>query len=292
MYAARRKVLDMLHDRVLTVRDAEELLDAMAASASPTEPSVARPELVGNSRWCRQFLRTLDSIAATESPALIQGERGTGKGLVAQMLHYQSPRAGGPFIAAACDALLQELAASELFGHEKGAFTGAHQRRLGRVELAREGTLFLDQIETLSQEVQAGLVRLIEEGTFERVGGAEALDADVRVVAATHVDLKQQVDEGRFRPELYYHLSVAVLQTAPLRDRREDIAALASHFVERKGRRDQAGPLTISPEAMETLAAHEWPGNVAELASVIEGAAVQCEGDEIEPAHLPELVEA
>lgn len=291
MYAARRKLLDMLHDHVLTVPDAEELLDAMAAAATPTEPSVPKPELIGDSGWNRQFLKTLDKIAATRSPVLVQGEPGTGKALIAQMIHYQSQRANGPFIQVDCSALPDALIASELFGHEKGAFTGAHQRRLGRVELARGGTLFLGPIEALSPETQMRLLRLLEEGTFERLGGTDSLESDVRIVAATGKDLKKLVDEDVFRSDLYYQLSVSVLQTAPLRERREDIATLIAHFLQGKAKRDGAVPLKISLEAMEILTAHDWPGNVAELANVVEKAAMQCEGDELEPAHLPELAE-
>jgi DNA-binding NtrC family response regulator len=291
MYAARRKILDMLHDHVLTVSDAEELLDAMEASSAPTEPSLPRPELIGDSGWNRQFLKTLDKIAATQSPVLVQGEPGTGKALIAQMIHYQSQRASGPFIQVDCSALPDALVASELFGHEKGAFTGAHQRRLGRVELARGGTLFLGPIEALSPETQMRLLRLLEEGTFERLGGTDSLESDVRIVAATDKDLKKLVDEGTFRSDLYYQLSVSVLQTAPLRERRDDIATLVAHFLQGKAKRDGNVPLKASLEAIEILSAHDWPGNVAELANVVEKAAMQCEGDEIELEHLPELAE-
>jgi len=291
MYAARRKVLDMLHDHVLTVPDAEELLDAMEAAATPTEPSVPKPELIGDSGWNRQFLKTLDKIAATQSPVLVQGEPGTGKALIAQMLHYQSQRASGPFIRVDCSALPDALVASELFGHEKGAFTGAHQRRLGRIELARGGTLLLGPIEALSPEDQMKLVRLLEEGSFERLGGTDSLESDVRIVAATGKDLKKLVDAGEFRSDLYYQLSVSVLQTAPLRERRDDIATLTAHFLQGKAKRDGTAPLKASQEAIEILSAHDWPGNVADLANVVEKAAVQCEGDKLEPANLPKLAE-
>jgi len=289
MYAARRKVLDMLHDHVLTVSDAEDLLDAMEATANPTEPSVPKPELIGDSGWNRQFLKTLDKIAATQSPVLVQGEPGTGKALIAQMIHYQSQRASGTFTQVDCSALPDTLVDSELFGHEKGAFTGAHQRRLGRVELARGGTLFLGPIEALSPETQMRLVRLLEKGTFERLGGTDSLESDVRIIAATGKDLKTLVDAGEFRSDLYYQLSVSVLQTAPLRERRDDIATLVAHFLQGKAKRDDTVPLKVSLAAMELLSTHNWPGNVAELANAVEKAAVQCEGDEIEPEHLPEL---
>ena len=285
MYAARRKVLDMLHDHRLTVQEAEELLEIIETPALQ-ESSLPKPELIGDSGWNRQFLKTLDKIAATQSPVLVQGEPGTGKALIAQMLHYQSPRASGPFIQVDCRALPDALIASELFGHEKGAFTGAHQRRLGRVELARGGTLFLGPIEAISLENQAKLLQLLEEGTFERLGGTEILASDVRLVVATDKDLKKLVDEGAFRSDLYYQLSVSVLQIAPLRERRDDIPTLIAHFLQGKAKRDSALPLKASREAVEILSAHDWPGNVAELASAIERAAVQCEGEEILPEHL------
>ena len=247
--------------------------------------------MIGDSGWNRQFLKTLDKIAATQSPVLVQGEPGTGKALIAQMIHYQSQRASGPFIQVDCSALPDALVDSELFGHEKGAFTGAHQRRLGRVELARGGTLLLGPIEALSPETQMKLLRLLEEGTFERLGGTDSLESDVRIVAATGEDLKKLVDGGEFRSDLYYQLSVSVLQTAPLRERRDDIATLVAHFLQGKAKRDSTVPLKASQEAIEILSAHDWPGNVAELANAVEKAAMQCEGDEIEPAHLPELAE-
>ena len=289
MYAARRKVLNMLYDHKLTVQEAEELLETMETRPASAEPSVPKPELIGYSQWNRQFLKTLGRIAGTQSSVLVQGEPGTGKALIAQMLHYQSQRAGGPFVQVNSDATPEALLASELFGHEKGAFTGATQRRLGKVEQARGGTLFLGPLEDLPPDIQARLLRLIEERTFERLGGAETLAADVRVVAATGLDLKTRVDEGRFRSDLYYHLSVAVLQTAPLRERREDIPTLVTHFLGQKARRDSEAPLKVSQEAMEILAGYDWPGNAAELANVVEKAAMQCEGEEIGPEDLPEL---
>ena len=289
MYAARRKVLSMLYDHELTAQEAEELLEAMEIAPASIEPSVPRPELIGDSEWSRQFLKTLDKISDTQSPVLIQGESGTGKYLVAQMLHYQSRRASDPFIHVHCGATPEPLIESELFGHEKGAFTGAVARKLGKVELVNGGTLFLDEIDSLPLDTQVKLLRLLEERTFERVGGTQALTADVRIVAVTHLDLKKRVDEGRFRSDLYYRLSVACLQTAPLRDRREDIPTMVVHFLQRKARRDEETLLEVSREAMEILSGHDWPGNVAELANVIEKAAVQCEGSRILPEHVSDL---
>ena len=286
MYAARRKVLNMLYDHKLMVQEAEDLLDAMGAKSAP---SITKPQLAGDSQWNRQFLKTLDKIAGTQSPVLIQGEQGTGKMLVAQLLHYQSSRAGGPLVQVDCSATPDILVDSELFGHEEGAFTGAIAQKLGKVEAANGGTLVLEGVDAAPVETQARLLRLIEQGTFERVGGTETLTADLRVVAIAHIDISQQVDEGLFRPDLYYRLSVASLLTAPLRERREDIPTLATHFVQTKAERDDEAPLKISAEAMGALMAYDWPGNAAELANVIERATMQCEDSEIQLAHVPEL---
>ena len=286
MYATRRKVLSMLYDHTLAVEEAEELLDVMETKS---EPSVSKPELTGDSQWNRQFLKTLDKIAGTQSPVLIQGEPGTGKMIVAQLLHYESSRASGPFVQVDCGATPETLIDSELFGHEEGAFTGAITEKKGKAELADGGTLVLEEVHSAPTETQAKLLRLIEDGTFERLGGSQTLTSDVRVVAIAHLDLKKQVDEGLFRPGLYYRLSVSLLQTAPLRERREDIPTVSTHFLRRKAERDEGAPLRISQEAIDALSDYEWPGNAAELANVIEKATVLCEGDEILPEHLPEL---
>ena len=287
MFAARRKVLTMLYDHKLVVQEAEELLDAMRAKS---EPSVSKPQLIGDSQWNRQFLKTLDKIATTQSPVLIHGEPGTGKMHVAQLLHYQSSRAGGPLVQVNCGATPEILVDSELFGHEKDAFTGALAQKTGKVELARGGTLILEEIDAAPAATQARLLRLLEESAFERVGGTQTLTADVRVVAIAHLeDLKKQIDEGRFRTDLYYRLSVSSLLTAPLRERREDIPTLATHFLHTKAQRDGEVPLKISPEAMESLVTYDWPGNARELANVIERTSMQCEESEIQLEHVPEL---
>ena len=289
MYAARRKVLTMLYDHKLVVQEAEEMLDAMQVKP---EPSISKPQLAGDSQWNRQFLKTLDKIASTQSPVLVQGEAGTGKMLVAQLLHYQSSRAGGPLMQVDCSATPDVLVDSELFGHEEGAFTGAIAQKPGKVEAADGGTLILEGIDAVPVETQARLLRLMEQGTFERVGGNQPLTTDVRIVAITQRDLSEPVDAGRFRSDLYYRLSVSSLLTAPLRERREDIPTIAAHFLRTRAQRDGTTPLAISSEAIDALAAYDWPGNVAELANVIEKATLLCDGNEIQPEHVQQLENA
>ncbi|OGG52319.1 MAG: hypothetical protein A3F84_00425 [Candidatus Handelsmanbacteria bacterium RIFCSPLOWO2_12_FULL_64_10] len=286
MYAARRKVLTMVHEHKLTVDEGEELLDAMEMPRESSSPAIPRIELIGESEWNQQFLKTLDKIAATQSPVLIQGETGTGKELIARRIHYNSRRARGPFMTLSCATLTGTLLESELFGHERGAFTGATQTRKGLLEAAHGGTLFLDAIEALPPETQIRLCSFLQNGYFTRVGGTRPVYADVRVAGATHQDLKWLVDHGKFRSDLYYRLSVSLVQAAPLRERREDIPVLAEYFVQKQAERDGRRPLRISDEAMKTLHEYPWPGNVAQLANVIEKALVLCDGDEITPEHL------
>ncbi len=286
MYAARRKVLGMVHEHKLTVDEAEELLDAMEMPRESSSPAIPRIELIGESELNQQFLKTLDKIAATQSPVLIQGEPGTGKALIARRIHYNSRRARGPFVTLSCATLSGTLLESELFGHERGAFTGATQTRKGLLEAAHGGTLMLEAVEALPPETQVRLCSFLQDGYFTRVGGTRPVYADVRVAGVTHQDLKWLVDQGRFRSDLYYRLSVSLVQAAPLRERREDIPVLAKYFVQQQAERDGRKPLRISEEAMKTLHEYPWPGNVAELANVIEKAMVLCEGDEITPEHL------
>lgn len=231
------------------------------------------------------ILRVLDFIrraAPTSMTVLIQGETGTGKELVASAIHFSSPRRGRPFVTVNCAALPENLIESELFGHERGAFTGAVTRKKGRFELAEGGTILLDEISELSLPCQAKILRLIEEKSFERVGGVECLRADVRIIAATNKDLLQEVRAGRFREDLYYRLNVLSISIPPLRERREDIEALAMHFLEECG----AGSKKISPEALKKLLEYPWPGNVRQLRNVIESAYVLGEGPEIRPEDL------
>jgi two-component system NtrC family response regulator len=219
----------------------------------------------------------IDRLAPAAATVLIRGESGTGKELVARRLHRLSGRAERPFIAFNCSALSEGLAESELFGHEKGAFTGADRKRLGRFELADGGTLFLDEVGDLTPVLQAKLLRALQERSFERVGGAATIKVDVRVVAATNRDLETALREGRFREDLYYRLNVVGLELPPLRERLEDVPALVACFLARYGR-PAAGPeITIAPEALAALASHPWPGNVRQLENVIHRGTILCE---------------
>jgi transcriptional regulator with GAF, ATPase, and Fis domain len=217
---------------------------------------------------------------------LLEGESGTGKELFARALHALSPRQDGPFIAINCAAIPETLLETELFGHEKGAFTGASARKPGRFEMAHRGTLFLDEIGDLPLTLQAKILRALEEKQFERVGGTQSLHVDVRVVAATNRNLKTRVAERLFREDLYFRLSVFPIQIPPLRERSNDIMTLAHHFVDRFSRDVNKKPLLLSDAAVEELRNYSWPGNVRELQNCIERAVILTEGDTIQPRHL------
>jgi DNA-binding NtrC family response regulator len=244
------------------------------------------PRIIGEDGKLRQVSQQLHRAAATDATVLLEGESGTGKELFARALHALSPRADGPFVAINCAAIPESLLESELFGYEKGAFTGATQRKPGRFELAHRGTLFLDEIGDLPLALQAKILRAIEEKRFERVGGTQSLHVDVRIVAATNRNLKQRVTERHFREDLYFRLSVFPIQIPPLRERGDDVLILARHFVDRFCKDLNKKPLTLSPTAIEELQAYSWPGNVRELQNCIERAVILTEGDSIHQRHL------
>jgi len=243
-------------------------------------------DVVGESKSMQELLRTVERVAASKGTVLITGESGTGKERVAHQLHHKSPRRGGPFIRVNCAALSEQLLESELFGHERGAFTGAHKRKEGRFELADGGTILLDEIGEISPAVQAKLLRVLEEEEFERVGGTTTLKVDVRVIATTNRELPEEVAQGRFREDLYYRLHVLPLHIAPLRERMEDVLPLAKHFVEMHAKANGIATPTLSPEAEKRLLEWHWPGNVRELENAIHRAVVLVEGATIEPDHL------
>jgi DNA-binding NtrC family response regulator len=243
-------------------------------------------EMVGASPVMQTLFRTLRKIAGVDAPVLITGESGTGKELAARALHDRSARAKAPFVAVNCGALPANLIQSELFGHEKGAFTGALARKIGRIEAARGGTIFLDEIGDLSLDLQVNLLRFLQEKTIDRVGGNESIPIDVRVIAATHVNLERAVKEGRFREDLYYRLNVLHLHTPPLRDRDDDIELLARFFFEAFGREKKRGLRGFSREALAMMRRHDWPGNVREMINRIRRAMVMCESRMISAADL------
>lgn len=243
-------------------------------------------ELLGDSRSMRDLRKILSKFAPTQSPILIRGESGTGKELVARTLHRQSQRNGKPFVAINCGSIPDHLIQSELFGHEKGAFTGAHQRKIGRIEAANGGTLFLDEIGDLPMELQANLLRFLQEKHIERVGGSQPIPVDVRVLAATHVDLEAAIVRGRFREDLYYRLNVLQVITAPLRERHGDLAMLASHFARYYSLETGRRPRSFSDDALIAMGNHGWPGNVRELANRVRRGLVLAEGRQIEAHDL------
>jgi Nif-specific regulatory protein len=243
--------------------------------------------LVGASGPMRQLYEEMARVAATNTTVLIRGESGTGKELIAQAIHHHSPRAQKPFIIVNCAALPETLVESELFGHERGSFTGADNRKKGRFELADGGTLFLDEIGELSPAIQVKLLRVLQEREFERVGGTEPVRIDVRVIAATNRDLEKALAEASFRPDLYYRLNVFPIFIPPLRARKADVLPLADHFAEKYAREHGKSIKRISTPAIDLLSSYHWPGNVRELENTIERAVLMADGEVIHGHHLP-----
>jgi DNA-binding NtrC family response regulator len=262
-------------------------------AAAHAEAMDERYRLVpGNSREMRQAIDLARKAAGSRATVLLLGESGVGKEVFARAIHDWSDRRGEPFIAINCVGLARELLESELFGHEKGAFTGAHRQKKGKLELAHRGTVLLDEVGDISQELQTKLLRFLQEREFERVGGTRPIAVDVRIVAATNRDLEAAVADGRFREDLYHRLNVVPLTLPPLRERRGDIAELAHHFLERFAHETKRRFTVIAPDALEALRAYAWPGNVRELANVIERAVVLGQEPTVTRADLPPRVAA
>ena len=279
--------LDLLLRRALAERrlgDENRRLKAQLDSKHGFE------NIIGTSPAMREVFETIRQAAPTRATVLIQGESGTGKELVARALHQCSPRREGPFVPVHCAALAPTLLESELFGHEKGAFTGAVERRRGRFEMADGGTLFLDEIGEIDAALQVKILRVLEERKFERVGGTETLSVDVRLIAATNRDLRKKVAEGTFREDLFYRLYVVNLTLPPLRERDGDVVLLAQHYLKALAAENGKKTRSITPEAMDALAAYSWPGNVRELRNVIERMVVLGTGERLDVRDLPAAV--
>ncbi|ACX51681.1 two component, sigma54 specific, transcriptional regulator, Fis family [Ammonifex degensii KC4] len=277
----------------------DELLSTLEKATTVTEPLVTvgkgeiapRPgTLIGCSPAMQEVYKTIGRIADSDVTVLIQGESGTGKELVAEAIHYNSPRQGKPFVKIDCTAIPENLLESELFGHEKGAFTGAHTRKLGKFELADGGTVFLDEIGDISPALQAKLLRFLQEKAFERVGGTETRRVDVRIIAATNKDLEERVKSGLFREDLYYRLNVVEIKLPPLRERKEDIMLLVDYFVSLSNRKFGKQVTGLTRSVADILLQYNWPGNVRELRNVCERAVLMARGNVITPESLPEYL--
>ena len=275
---------------LLSIQNAAELARAhrqYQLLRESLEERYGKHQIIGRSRAIRDMLALVDRAGPSRATVLITGESGTGKELVARAIHFSSPRSQEPFVSVNCMALNPGVLESELFGHEKGSFTGAVAMRRGRFEQASGGTLFLDEVGELTPELQVKLLRVLQERRFERVGGSEEIEVDIRIVAATNKDLMPLVQAGTFREDLYYRLNVVHIPIPPLRERREDIPLLVAHFAEKAAKENGIPPKTFSPEALNHLSGYEWPGNIRQLQNVVERCLVLVPGDVITLEDLP-----
>jgi len=273
-----------LHDELKREKDKNILL------AQALEKRYSFGNILGKNTRMLSTYELISDISNTDSTVLIQGESGTGKELIARAIHFNSDRKNKPFVVANCSAYSQNLLESELFGHEKGSFTGAIRRKTGRFELAHGGTIFLDEIGEVSPPTQILLLRVLQDHRFERVGGEETLEVDVRVIAATNKNLTEEIRKGTFREDLYYRLNVIPIFVPPLRERKDDVPLLASHFLQKFCQEKGKDVTSISPDVMEILLAHSWPGNVRELENVIEHAIIIAKQEKILPKDLPQYL--
>jgi len=271
------KANESLRARIIEEREKSD--QVAKALGEDVDRAMMFEEIVGSSQLLKTVLAGVAKVAPTDTTVLITGESGTGKELIARAIHKRSHRARRPLVCVNCAALTPSLIASELFGHEKGAFTGADQRRLGRFELASGGTLFLDEIGDLPSEVQISLLRVLQEQQFERVGGNTTISTDVRVIAATSRDLKASMAAGTFRVDLFYRLNVFPVIAPPLRERRDDIPILLQYFIQRYGSKLRKNITNIEKKSLDLARSYSWPGNIRELQNVVERATVLCEGD-------------
>src|SRR4051795_5958739 len=278
-------------DRVIgeALKVARLMREPAVVVGTPPDDDQAGEAIVGSCPAMQEVYKAIGRVADQTFPVLITGESGTGKELVARAIYQHGPRAKAPFLALNCAAIPETLLESELFGHEKGAFTGADRRRIGKFEQCNGGTLFLDEIGDMPPAIQAKMLRLLQEQAFERVGGNETIRTDVRLIAATHRDLKAWSVEGKFRPDLYYRLSVFTIHLPPLRERGDDLPLLVRYYLRRFSRELGREVSEIAPEALERLRSSSWPGNVRELQSVLKQALLQASGSVLLPAFLPDL---
>ena len=276
-------------EKALKTRDLKRERDAFKAQAEYLREEVEHHfgEIVGKSAAMREIYESIRKVAEANSSVYVYGESGTGKELIARAIHRESTRSGGPFIKVNCSSLAEGLLESELFGHEKGAFTGAIRERKGRFELAHEGTLFLDEISDIPLSTQVKLLRVLQEKEIERVGGERTITVDVRIISATNRDLAPMVERGEFREDLFYRLHIIPIEVPPLRDRKEDILPLVTHFIHTIAA-EMAKPIVgITDEAMALLMRYDWPGNIRELENMIERAIVLCEGERLDAQLFP-----
>ncbi len=283
-YVQKPLSLEAIELKVQRAMEHQRLVVRLSSMTGPQADPSDRYGLVGNSSAMRDIFKVIDKVAASNATVLIQGETGTGKERVAEAIHRNSPR--HDTVCMNCASLPDNLLESELFGHEKGAFTGADQMRTGRFELANDGTLFLDEVGNMSANTQAKVLRAIQNQEFERLGGSRTIKVDVRIIAATNINLETAIKEGKFRADLFYRLNVVNLVVPPLRERVDDIVPLAEHFLKRFARELRRKVNGFTAEAVASLRDYRWPGNVRELENTIERSVLMCDGDSIRPADL------
>lgn len=276
-----------LTEIVRTCLEARDLVSSLALS-NPIFDDDIESEFVGSSQKMKEVFNLIYRLCKVDTTVLIRGENGTGKELVARAIHYNSPRKSGPFTAINCGAIPENLMESELFGHEKGAFTGAVERKIGKFQIANNGTLFLDEIGELRPDMQVKLLRVLQEKKFTPVGSNREVKTNTRIIAATNRNLEKMMEDGSFREDLFYRLNVMPIFLPPLRDRTDDIPALVPHFIKKFAKQHSSAITSISPEALETLKAYRWPGNIRELENVIERAFIVENSNQITAASLPE----
>ena len=289
-YISKPIDLDALELLINRLRERQNLISENKLLKEQLADKFSFKGIISQSSKMQQVMLTASRVAGTKAPVLIRGESGTGKELIARAVHFTSARKDKPFVAVNCAALNENLLESELFGHEKGAFTGAEKQRRGRFELADGGTLFLDEIGDISSATQVRLLRVLQEHTFERVGGSETITVDVRLIAATHKNLETAISEGKFREDLYYRLNVVTIEIPPLRERREDIQLLLEHFLLQYSKEHKRKKLSFSKEAWEHLVRYDYPGNVRELENIVQRSVILSRSDIITTDDLPLVV--